>query len=202
MGGAIFQLPDLPFDFGDLEPVISSQIMKLHWDKHHRAYVTNLNKALELYHEAELRNDLQEMIRLQQLIRFNGGGHLNHTIFWSHLTKNGTSLSTGSDLHKKITTDFGSFESFKKRLSDLAKGVQGSGWAWLGYNKSFDRLEIASCQNQDPLSCLGLIPLLGIDVWEHAYYLQYQNVRADYVDAIWQVFHWKSLEESFLKVKN
>ncbi len=196
-----YQLPELPYDFGALEPIISAEIMKLHYDKHHRAYVTNLNNALEKYHEAETKNDVAQMISLQSAIRFNGGGHINHSIFWTILappSQGGGHMPKG-DLLKMIDRDFGSFDGFKEKLTAASIAVQGSGWGWLGYNKGQKRLEVAACANQDPLSAQGLIPLLGIDVWEHAYYLQYKNVRADYVKALWQIFNWKSVEERFLK---
>jgi len=196
-----YQLPELPYDFGALEPVISREIMELHYSKHHRAYVTNLNAALEKYHEAEMKNDVAAMIALQQAIKFNGGGHINHSIFWTILApqdKGGGHPPKG-ELAKMIERDFTSFDGFKEKLTAAAAGLQGSGWAWLGYSKNLKRLEIATCLNQDPLSTQGLVPLVGIDVWEHAYYLQYKNVRADYVKAIWQIFNWKQIEERFAK---
>lgn len=196
-----YKLPDLPYDFDALEPVISAHIMEIHYTKHHKGYVTNLNAALEKYHEAETHNDVSQMIALQPSIKFNGGGHINHSIFWTILTppNKGGAKGPGGDLAKMIDRDFGSFESFKEKLNAASVGIQGSGWGWLGYNKNLKRLEIATCQNQDPVSALGLVPLLGIDVWEHAYYLQYKNVRADYVKAIWEVFNWRQIEERFLK---
>jgi len=196
-----YQLPDLPYDFSALEPVISSQIMELHYSKHHKGYVTNLNAALEKYHEAESKNDVASMIALQSAVKFNGGGHINHTIFWTILTpvSKGGNLAPHGELAKMIERDFGSFDTFKEKFSATTTAIQGSGWGWLGYNKGHKRLEITSCSNQDPLSTQGLVPILGIDVWEHAYYLQYKNVRADYVKAIWQVFNWKNIEERFAK---
>lgn len=196
-----YQLPELPYDFNALEPAISAEIMQLHFLKHHQAYVNNLNAALEKYHEAEVKNDVSSMIALQQAIRFNGGGHINHSIFWSILgpVSKGAGHPPQGNLGKMIERDFGSFAVFQEKLTGLATGIQGSGWGWLGYNRTAKRLELASCANQDPLSTQGLIPLAGIDVWEHAYYLQYKNVRADYVKAIWQVFDWKNIEERFGK---
>lgn len=192
-----YQLPDLPYDFNALEPVISAEIMELHYSKHHKAYVTNLNAALEKYHEAETKNDVAQMIALQAAIKFNGGGHINHSIFWTILAPPSNEAVKGpkGDLAKMIDQAFGSFDLFKEKLSAASVGIQGSGWGWLGYNKGLKRLEIATCSNQDPLSAQGLVPLLGIDVWEHAYYLQYKNVRADYVKAIWQIFNWRQVEE-------
>lgn len=195
-----YQLPELPYDFNALEPVISAEIMDLHYSKHHKAYVTNLNAALEKYHVAETKNDVAQMIALQAAIKFNGGGHINHSIFWTILMPpSKASDGPKGDLATMIDRDFGSFELFKEKLSTAAVGIQGSGWGWLGYNKSLKRLEIATCANQDPLSAQGLIPLLGIDVWEHAYYLQYKNVRPDYVKAIWKIFNWRAVEERLAK---
>jgi len=194
-----YQLPDLTYNFNALEPIISAEIMELHYKKHHNAYVTNLNAGLEKYHEAESRNDVASMVALQSAIKFNGGGHINHSIFWTILAPVGKGGQLGGELAKMIQRDFASFDSFKEKFNTATIAIQGSGWGWLGYNKGQKRLEIATCANQDPLSTKGLVPILGIDVWEHAYYLQYKNVRADYVKAIWQVFNWKSIEERFAK---
>jgi superoxide dismutase, Fe-Mn family len=196
-----YQLPDLPYDYNALEPVISAEIMELHYTKHHATYLKNLNAALEAYHEAESKKDIAAMIAGSASIKFNGGGHINHSIFWTILappSKGGGGTPKGELLHQ-IEKNFGSFDTFKEKLSASAISIQGSGWAWLGYNKNLKRLEIATCANQDPLSTQNLIPLLGIDVWEHAYYLQYKNVRGDYVKAIWQLFHWKNMEERYIQ---
>lgn len=197
------KLPQLGYDFGDLEPFIASEIMNLHYSKHHQAYVTNLNKALEQYAEAEAKNDVAAMIALQAAIKFNGGGHVNHSIFWTNLCpqKDGGGTLTSGPLLDAINQEFGSKEALIEQMSQKAVAQQGSGWAWLGYNKAKKRLEIATCDNQDPLSTKGLIPLLGIDVWEHAYYIQYKNVRADYVKALWNVVNWKNVEERFLNAQ-
>jgi Fe-Mn family superoxide dismutase len=196
-----YKLPELPYDFNALEPVISAEIMELHYKKHHGGYVTNLNAALEKYHEAESKNDVAQMLALQQGIKFNGGGHINHSIFWTNLApvSKGGGVPPQGELAKMIERDFGSFDAFKEKFTMLAGGVQGSGWAWLGFSKGQKRLEITTCANQDPLSTQNLIPLLGLDVWEHAYYLQYKNVRPDYIKAIWQIFNWKNVEERFAK---
>ncbi len=141
------------------------------------------------------------MIALQQAIRFNGGGHVNHSIFWTNLApvgKGGGEHPKG-DLLQAIQRDFGSLDTLIERHSAQAIGVQGSGWAWLGYCKVEKRLKIATCANQDPLSTQSLVPLLGIDVWEHAYYLQYKNVRPDYVKNIWKVVSWKNVTERYHK---
>lgn len=194
-----FELPQLPYALDALEPVISEEIMTLHYTKHHQAYVNNLNAALEKYAEAEAKKDLAQMVALQQAIKFNGGGNINHTIFWTNLApiNDGGGKPPQGDLAKAIDETFGSFANFMEQFSAKAIALQGSGWVWLGYNKALKQLEIVACDNQDPLSTKGLVPILGLDVWEHAYYLQYKNVRADYVKAIWQIFNWKNCEERF-----
>lgn len=194
------KLPDLPYDYSALEPVISAEIMKLHHDKHHGAYVTNLNKALEQLAEIEKKNDVASFIALQQAIKFNGGGHVNHSIFWTNLTPKSKFTPPDGALLDAIQDRFGSLDKLIELLSAQAMGVQGSGWAWLGYCKNKKALELATCANQDPLATQGLVPLLGIDVWEHAYYLQYKNVRADYVKAIWTIINWKNVAERYANV--
>ena len=175
--------------------------MQLHHSKHHNTYVNNLNVAEEKLAEAVATNDVSQIIQLQPALRFNGGGHLNHSIFWEVLSPNGGGEPTG-DLMETIRRDFESFENMKKELSTVSVGVQGSGWGWLGYNPASGRLRIAACINQDPLQpTTGLIPLFGIDVWEHAYYLQYKNVRPDYVNAIWNIVNWKNVEQRLQDAK-
>lgn len=198
-----YQLPPLPYELNALEPVISAQIMDLHYNKHHKAYVTNLNTALDQYAEAEKKGDVAAMIALQSAIKFNGGGHVNHSIFWTNLApqNQGGGSAPNGELAQAIEKEFGSLQSFIELMNTKTGAIQGSGWGWLGFNKAKNRLEIATCENQDPLSTKGLIPLLGIDVWEHAYYLQYKNVRADYLKAIWGIINWKNVAERFSKAK-
>ncbi|KAF7638414.1 Superoxide dismutase [Meloidogyne graminicola] len=189
-------LPDLPYDYNALEPVISAEIMKIHHQKHHATYVNNLNMTEEKIQEALSKGDIRTAIQLQSALKFNGGGHINHCIFWTNLCKDGGEPS--GQLLESINRDFGSLQGLQDRLNAIAIAVQGSGWGWLGYNKVDKRLELACCQNQDPLEpTTGLVPLFGIDVWEHAYYLQYKNVRADYVKAIWKIADWKNIEERY-----
>jgi Fe-Mn family superoxide dismutase len=198
-----YKLPDLPYDFNALEPVISAEIMQLHYTKHHQGYVTNLNAALEKYAEAEKKDDVAAMIGLQPAIRFNGGGHVNHSVFWTNLTptSKGGGMPPSGDLAQAIKQEFGSLESFIEKMSTMTVGIQGSGWGWLGLDKARGKLVMTACANQDPLSTQGFIPLLGIDVWEHAYYLQYKNVRGEYVKNIWKIVNWKNVEERYLKAK-
>mgnify|MGYP001603533062 CR=1 FL=1 len=175
-----FSLPKLDYDFGALEPAISGQIMEVHYNKHHQAYVTNLNIGMEKLKEAEAKNDVSSIITLQQNIKFNGGGHINHSIFWKNLTpisKGGGVLPDG-ELTNMIKSQYGSLENLQTVLTNTCIAVQESGWGWLGYDKVNKKLAITACANQYPLQATtGLVPLLGIDVWEHAYYLQYKNVR-------------------------
>jgi len=188
-------LPDLPYDYNALEPVISAEIMQIHHSKHHQVYVNMLNQTEEKFMEAKEKNDLKTMITLGPALRFHGGGHINHSIFWQNLSPNGGGEPEGQ-LLEAINKDFGSFEKFMSTMSTATVGIQGSGWGWLGYNKASKSLAISACPNQDPLEpTTGLVPLLGIDVWEHAYYLQYKNVRADYVKNIFSIVNWKDVGE-------
>lgn len=194
-----YELPKLPYELNALEPVISAEIMSLHYNKHHQTYVTNLNKALEAYVAAEAKQDLAKMIELQSAIKFNGGGHVNHSIFWTNLAPKGKGggTRTSGAASKAIEAKWGSIDKFIEEFNGKVVAIQGSGWGWLGYNKAKKTLCILTCNNQDPLSTLGYVPLLGIDVWEHAYYLQYKNVRADYVKAIWEIVNWQNVEERY-----
>lgn len=198
-----YQLPKLPYELSDLEPVISKEIMDLHYNKHHNTYVTNLNKALGELELVEKSNDLSQMIALQSAIKFNGGGHINHSIFWTNLTpkKAGGGEPPTGELAKAIETQFGSLQNFIDKFSAKVVAIQGSGWGWLGFDKANNRLSICTCDNQDPLVVKGLIPLLGVDVWEHAYYLQYKNVRAEYVKAIWNIVNWANVSERYMNAK-
>lgn len=197
-----YVLPNLPYEYNALEPVIAQEIMQLHHQKHHNTYVTNLNAALEKYAEAEAKEDLEKMISLQSAIRFNGGGHVNHTIFWTNLApvnKGGGNPPQG-DLAKDIEKQFGSLNAFIDKFNAIAAPIQGSGWCWLAFAPEVKVLTIATTVNQDPLQATqGLIPLLGVDVWEHAYYLQYKNVRLDYLKAIWKVVNWANVSERYEK---
>lgn len=193
-----FELPKLPYDYSALEPVINTEIMQLHHQKHHNAYVTNLNAALEKYEEAQKNEDLDTMIALQGAIRFNGGGHINHTLFWENLTPVNKKQGPTEGLAAAIDETFGSLDNFIKKFNTLTAPIQGSGWGWLGYCTNSKRLMLATTQNQDPLYATQKItPLLGIDVWEHAYYLQYKNARPDYLNAIWQVINWAVVGERY-----
>jgi Fe-Mn family superoxide dismutase len=199
-----FKLPALNYAYNALEPHIDKRTMEIHHTKHHQAYVDNLNKALEghsRYQEKDIRELIAELNSLpdeiKTAVRNNGGGHLNHTMFWDLMSPNGGGNPTG-ELAKRMEEDFGGFEEFKKEFKKAALGRFGSGWAWL-LKKEDGRLEIVSTPNQDNPVSEGKNPLLGIDVWEHAYYLNYQNRRGDYIDAWFNVVDWKKVEENYSK---
>eukprot|EP01139_Manchomonas_bermudensis_P005991 Amastigsp_a176182_151.p3 type:complete len:236 gc:universal Amastigsp_a176182_151:29-736(+) len=191
-------LPELPYAYDALAPVLSGKLMQLHHSKHHAAYVTNLNAALEKLAEAEAKNDIGGQIALQQAIRFNGGGHLNHALFWKNLAPAGTGGAPTGVFAKKIADEFGSVDAFQGKLAAAIMGIQGSGWGWLGLNKEKGRLVIATCANQDPLQpTTGLVPLLGVDAWEHGWYLDYENRKADYCKEVWKIINWKTVTARF-----
>lgn len=193
-------LPDLAFDVKALEPIISGEIMQLHHQKHHQTYITNYNAAEVQLQEAVQKNDTTKIIALQAALKFNGGGHINHSIFWQNLTPKKTSPS--AELQSEIDKTFGSLDAFKKEFTGATVAVQGSGWGWLGFNKKTQKIQIATCFNQDPLEATtGLVPLLGVDVWEHAYYLQYKNLRLNYVEAIFDVVNWDDVSARLAKAK-
>uniref|UniRef100_H2ZMB0 Superoxide dismutase n=1 Tax=Ciona savignyi TaxID=51511 RepID=H2ZMB0_CIOSA len=171
--------------------------MEIHHGKHHATYVNNLNITEEKIEEAKAKNDTSAVIALTPALKFNGGGHINHSIFWETLTPNGGPEPFGA-LKAAINKDFGSFENMKSKLAAASVAVQGSGWGWLGLDKEAGSLKIISCPNQDPLQATtGLIPLFGIDVWEHAYYLQYKNFRPNYVNAIFNIVNWENVAKRF-----
>ncbi|KAI8072812.1 Manganese/iron superoxide dismutase [Gongronella butleri] len=193
-------LPDLPYSYDALEPYISKEIMEVHHKKHHQTYVNNYNAAEEQLEKSFQAKDLTEQLRLQNALKFNGGGHINHSLFWTNLGPHGkVSAKPSGALAEAIDKEYGSFDDFVAKFNAAAVGVQGSGWAWLGFNKATKRVEIATTANQDPL--LHLTPLLGVDVWEHAYYLQYKNVRPDYMKAVWNVINWDNVAERFNKAQ-
>lgn len=188
-----FELSALPYDYNALEPVIDEQTMQLHHDKHHQAYVNNLNAAIDgldlAYNSVkELLEHISELpADKQQAVINNGGGHYNHTLFWETMTPGGASEPSG-DLAKKIDETFGSFDEFKKAFEAAGAKQFGSGWVWLV--EKDDKLEVIATKNQDSPVMDGYTVLLGNDVWEHAYYVTYQNRRADYLSAWWKVVNW------------
>ncbi|KAJ1965569.1 Superoxide dismutase [Mn], mitochondrial [Dipsacomyces acuminosporus] len=188
-------VPDLDYDYSELEPVISAKIMQLHHDKHHAAYVANLNIAEEKLLEAQAKNDLAAQVALQPAIRFNAGGHVNHTIFWKNLIgeKNGGGQLHEGALKTAIEQQFGSLDTLSGQVNAKTAAIQGSGWGWLTFNPASGRLDIIATANQDMPASVGHVPLLGIDAWEHAYYLDYNNVKVDYFKNIWRVVNWKDV---------
>ncbi|PJF20140.1 Superoxide dismutase [Paramicrosporidium saccamoebae] len=197
-----YTLPDLPYDYRALEPVVSEEIMRLHHQKHHQAYVNNLNAALEKFSTAQKETDLATQAMLTSQINFNGGGHINHSIFWQNLCPPDKALGKpDGPLLKAIENEFGSFEDFKTFFATHTGAIQGSGWGWLGFNPVAKRVQFATTANQDPLlATRGLVPLLGMDVWEHAYYLQYKNMRPDYIKSMWAIINWEDVSHRFAKV--
>merc|ERR1719336_55488 len=169
--------------------------MKLHHSKHHATYVTNLNGAIERRADAMKEGDLATVVQCDAAIKFNGGGHVNHTIFWTNLCPVAESRDPQGDLLEMINYRFGSVANFKNLFASQTAAVQGSGWGWLVYSPDRKGLEIVTTQNQDPVGALGLVPLLGVDVWEHAYYLKYENRRPEYLKEIWKVVNWDNVEE-------
>jgi len=196
-----YKLPPLPYDYKDLEPHIDEATMKIHHDKHHLAYITNANKALEGHSDLAAK-PVEQLLRdisivpepIRQMLINNAGGHANHSFFWQIMSPRGGGAPTGG-LANEIKTAFGGFDAFKDKFSNTAMTRFGSGWAWLAMKDH--KLEILSAANQDSPYMTGHTPILGIDVWEHAYYLKYQNRRADYVKAWWNVVNWKGAAERF-----
>lgn len=200
--GGKYTLPDLKYDYAALEPAVSAETMTIHHTKHHNTYVTNLNATLEKIDSALAAGDASALISLQGAMKFNGGGHVNHSLFWENLCAANSDFNViGGSLKAKVDECFGSFDNMKKEATAKSIAVQGSGWGWVGYNVATRRLEVATCANQDPLEATtGLKPIVGIDVWEHAYYIDYRNVRPDYVNAIWDVINWTEAEKRFESV--
>ncbi len=201
-----FELPPLPYDYGALEPHIDTQTMQIHHDKHHAAYVTNLNKALESAPELASKSieDILSNIttipeNVRQAVINNGGGHFNHSMFWQIMGPNGGGAPTG-ELAGAINAAFGSFDDFKAKLSNAGMTRFGSGWAWLILDKE-GKLQVTSTANQDCPLMNGQKPVMGVDVWEHAYYLKYQNRRADYLSAWWNVVNWAEVAARYTKMK-
>lgn len=201
-----FTLPPLPYAYDALEPHIDKATMQFHHDKHHAAYVNNLNAAVAKYPQLQTKsveylirnlNSLPEDIRTT--VRNNGGGHLNHTLFWEIMGPKAGGAPTG-EIATAINTAFGSFEAFKQKFNDAGAKRFGSGWAWLTADRS-GRLQVSSTANQDSPLMEGRYPILGNDVWEHAYYLKYQNRRADYLNAWWNVVNWKAVNQRLRQAK-
>lgn len=200
-----FELPPLPYSFDALEPHIDAKTMEIHHGKHHAAYVSNLNAALEKHTELSGKS-IEDLVRdpnslpedIRTAVRNNGGGHYNHSIFWQVMSPNGGGEPRGA-LASAISDKFGSFSSFKETFEKAGMGRFGSGWAWLGLQNG--NLAVISMPNQDVPLMEGLTPILGVDVWEHAYYLKYQNRRAEYLSTWWNVVNWDEVVRRFEEAK-
>jgi superoxide dismutase, Fe-Mn family len=198
-----FEVPPLPYDYGALEPHIDEETMRLHHDKHHQAYVDKANAALEGTEWADkpVEDVLRDLDRIPEdkrtVVRNNAGGHYNHTLFWEIMGPDGGGEPEGA-LADAIDESFGGFDAFKQQVSDAAINRFGSGWAWLAWDGS--ALRVTSTPNQDPPLLEGQMPILGIDVWEHSYYLKYQNRRPDYVAAWWNVVNWPEVARRYESV--
>jgi Fe-Mn family superoxide dismutase len=191
-----YTLPDLDYDFAALEPHISGRIMQLHHGKHHAAYVAGANTTLDLMAEARDKNDLTWINKLQKDLAFNLGGHVNHSIFWKNLSASGGDKPTG-ELAAAIDEFFGSFDGFRAHFTANAMGIQGSGWSILAWDVLGQRLIIEQLYDQQGNLVAASVPLLMLDMWEHAFYLDYQNVKADYVSAFWNIVSWQDVQARF-----
>lgn len=195
----MFELPKLPYEYNALEPYIDEETMRLHHTKHHQTYVDKLNKALE-NHKDLLEMDIDSLVKqldsipeeVKKAVRNHGGGHANHTLFWTIMSGKTGSKPTGK-IEKAINDSFGSFEQFKEQFTKVASDIFGSGWAWLSVNNG--KLEITPTANQDTPLSQGKTPIFALDVWEHAYYLKYQNRRPEYIAAWWNVVSWEEVEK-------
>ncbi|GAA3745277.1 superoxide dismutase [Leifsonia bigeumensis] len=193
---ADYTLPDLGYDFAALEPNISGRIMELHHDKHHKAYVDGANTALAKLAEARDANDFGNINKLQKDLAFNLAGHVNHTIFWTNLSPDGGDKPTG-DLASAIDDQFGSFDKFVAHFTAAAAGIQGSGWGALVWDSLGEKLLVQQYYDHQGNFATGTVPLLLLDMWEHAFYLDYVNVKADYIKAFWNIADWANVQSRF-----
>jgi Fe-Mn family superoxide dismutase len=197
---AEYTLPELAYDYSALAPSISGTIMELHHSKHHQAYVTGANTAIAQLAEARDSGSLGFVNKLEKDLAFNLGGHVNHSIFWTNMSPNGGDKPVG-ELASAIDDFFGSFDKFQAHFAATAMGVQGSGWSVLAWDSIGQRLIIQQFFDQQANFAAGTVPILMLDVWEHAYYLDYQNVRADYVTAFWNIVDWENVQARFIAAR-
>jgi superoxide dismutase, Fe-Mn family len=197
---AEYTLPDLPYDYAALEPHISGKIMQLHHDKHHQTYVTGANTALEQLAEARESGSLANVNKLEKDLAFNLGGHVNHSIFWTNLGPD-TKRPEG-ELAAAIDEFFGSFDKFQAQFTAVATGIQGSGWSVLAWDIVGQKLSTFQLFDQQSNVPFGLVPIFMLDMWEHAFYLDYLNVKADYVKAVWNIVDWENVAARFANAKN
>ncbi|MCX6496403.1 MAG: superoxide dismutase [Rhodoluna sp.] len=193
-----YVLPDLSYDYGALEPNISGKIMELHHDKHHLAYVNGANSALDALADAREKNDLTMVNKFQKDLAFNLAGHVNHTVFWKNMSPEGGDKPTG-ELAAAIDEYFGSFDAFRAHFTASALGIQGSGWSILVWDILGQKLIIEQLYDHQGNLSVGSIPLLMLDMWEHAFYLDYQNVKPEYVKAFWNIVNWADVQARFLE---
>jgi Fe-Mn family superoxide dismutase len=193
---AAYTLPDLPYDYSALEPHISAEIMQLHHSKHHNTYVTALNEVLEKLAAARDKGDFGPIGGLEKTLAFNLGGHINHSVFWNNLSPDGGGKPTG-ELAAAIDESFGSFDGFQGQFTAVATTIQGSGWAILAWDSIGQQLHIVQLYDQQANVPIGLVPVVMLDMWEHAFYLQYKNVKPDYVKAWWNVVNWADAATRF-----
>lgn len=193
---ADYILPDLPYDYGALDPAISGKIMELHHDKHHAAYVTGANLALEKIAEAQAAGNFATINMLEKNLAFNLGGHINHSVFWKNLSPEGGDRPDG-DLGSAIDDNFGSWDTFRAQLEAVALGIQGSGWAILAWDTLSQKLVMVQLYDHQGNIAPSMIPIVILDMWEHAFYLDYVNVKADYIKAWWNVVNWADAQERF-----
>ena len=204
----IYTLPEMPYAYDALEPHIDAQTMEIHHTKHHQKYTDMMNGALEKLSPELQEKDIEEILsNIKQVpddvkgaINFNGGGYDNHKLFWNSMKQNGGGEPTGA-IADAINDSFGSFAEFKELFSSKTAPIQGSGWGWLVYNPNSGKVEYKAMSNQTSPRTEGLVTLLGLDVWEHAYYLKYQNKRPDYIAAWWNVINWDEVNDRFSKAK-
>ncbi|GIG27427.1 superoxide dismutase [Cellulomonas marina] len=197
---ADYTLPDLPYDYAALEPHISGRIMELHHDKHHATYVAGANTALEKLAAAREADDLAAVNLHEKNLAFNLGGHVNHSVFWANLSPAGGDKPEG-ELAAAIDEFFGSFEAFQKHFAANAVGIQGSGWSILAWDSIGQKLVIVQLYDQQSNIALGLVPVVVLDMWEHAFYLDYVNVKADYVKAWWNIVNWADAAQRFTRAR-
>jgi superoxide dismutase, Fe-Mn family len=193
---AAYTLPDLPYDYGALEPHISGEIMQLHHDKHHNTYVTALNEVLEKLAAAREKGDFGAIVGMEKTLSFNLGGHLNHSVFWKNLSPDGGDKPDG-ELAAAINESFGSFDGFQAHFTSAATTIQGSGWAILAWDTLGQSLHIVQLYDQQANVPVCMVPIVMVDMWEHAFYLQYKNVKPDYVKAWWNVVNWADAAARF-----
>ena len=195
-----YTLPDLPYDYGALEPHVAAQIMELHHDKHHAAYVAGANTTLEKLAEARSKDDFGSIVGLEKTMAFHLAGHVLHSLFWNNLNPDGGDKPDG-DLGSAIDEHFGSFDGFKAQMTAASNTVQGSGWGALAWEPLGQRLVVEQIYDHQSNVGQGSVPLLVFDAWEHAFYLQYKNVKADFFGALWNIVNWADVQDRFTRVR-